>query len=372
MTPVLRPLINGTVPMVLFNAPQAGSGKSLLADITSLIATGRTSAILTAPSSDDEDWRKEITSLLVLGRNVVTIDNIEGRLSSASLAAVLTSNYWQDRILGRSEMIILPHRIIWIGTGNNISLGGDIPRRCYWVKIDAKDARPWQRNNFKHPHLIQWVESQRGAIIAAILTLAKTWILSGKPKAPKLPVMGNFEIWVETIGSILSFMDIKGFLENLEDMYENADEDTPQWEAFLSAWHEELGEKFFTVAELTNLIARNKKLEDSLPQEFGGAIEKMLSDSGVMKMKIDKNFTRKLGKGLSKRAGVRYINGLTIRKGKAEQRALTWQVTDGSEREENPPNSLFREEDFTPSSNSENSNSDGETNSPNAPLDLDI
>jgi 5S rRNA maturation endonuclease (ribonuclease M5) len=368
MTPILRPLINGPVPLVLFDAPQPGTGKSLLSDITSLIATGRTAAVLTAPSSDDEDWRKEITSLLILGRNVVTIDNIEGRLSSASLASVLTSNYWQDRILGRSEMIIIPHRVSWIGTGNNIHLGGDLPRRCYWVKIDAKNARPWQRNGFKHPHLVEWVSEHRGEILVAILTLAKAWLNAQKPHPEKIPVIGSFEKWCDVMGSILYYAGIPDFLSNLESMYESIDEDTPQWEVFICTWHEELGEKFYTVAELTNLISGNKKLEDSLPQEFAGAIEKTISEGGAAKVRIDRNFTRKLGKGLAKRAGVRYVNGLTIKKGKAEQRALTWQVTDGNQGEENSQHSLFREGDFAPPPSS----SKGETNSPNSLIDLDI
>ncbi len=326
MTPLLRTLINGPVPLVLFDAPQAGTGKSLLSDITSLIATGRTAAVLTAPSNDDEEWRKSITSLLMLGRNVVTIDNIEGRLSSSSLAAVLTTNNWQDRILGKSEMIVIPHQCSWIGTGNNIQLGGDLPRRCYWVKIDAKNARPWQREGFRHPHLVEWVSKHRGEIIVAALTLARAWLLADKPVPEKLPNIGSFERWCYTLGSILNFIEIPNFLGNLESMYETVDEDTPQWEAFITVWHEMLGPEYKTTSELEYLIRNHEDLKNSLPGDFSRGLD-------------DKNFTHKFGKALSKKTDVMFSDGLFIQKGKTKQRAQTWRIGCRVEGQTNSPNS---------------------------------
>jgi hypothetical protein len=327
ITPVLRPLISGPAPMTLFDKPQAGTGASLLADITSLIATGRSSAVLTAPS-EDEDWRKSITSLLMLGRNVITIDNIEGRLSSPSLAAVLTSISWQDRVLGHSQMVILPHHVSWIGTGNNIRLAGDLPRRCFWVRMDAKEARPWQRKDFRHPHLVQWIIEKRGTIIIAILTIARSWILSGKPQVKDLPVMGSFETWVDLIGNVLDYAGIKGFLNNLEEMYETADEETPQWENFISVWLDQLHSNSYTVAELVGYLKTNKELGDAMPTDIADSIE-------------DKGFTRKLGRALSKRSGVHYANNLTIYKGRVEHGAIKWNVSKWEKTPQTPQTPLF-------------------------------
>lgn len=325
ITPVLRPLINGPVPMTLFDKPQAGTGASLLADVTSIIATGRASAMLSAPK-EDEDWRKSITSLLLLGRNVVTIDNIEGRLVSPSLAAALTSTAWQDRILGHSQMVIIPHRVSWIGTGNNIRLTGDLPRRCFWVRMDAKQARPWQRTGFRHPKLVQWITESRGTIIVAILIIAKSWILAGRP-SKELPVMGSFESWVDLIGNILEFAGIQGFLMNLEEMYDTADEETPQWENFVSVWHETLHSNYYTVAELSDFFKTDKALADAIPIDIADSIE-------------DKGFTRKLGKALAKRAGVRFLNNLVINKGRTKQKAFTWQIKIAEQTHPNTPLSL--------------------------------
>lgn len=323
ITPVVRSMIAGPVPMALFDKPQAGTGASLLAEVVALIATGRPSAMFTAPA-DDEGWKKEITSLLLQGRTVITVDNIEGRLFSPSLAAVLTAQLWEDRLLGQNKSATLLHRAVWIGTGNNIRLGGDLPRRCYWVRMDAQEARPWERSGFRHPDLFDWVEKQRGAILAAILTLARAWVTAGRTKAAALPKLGGFESWAETIGGILINAGVSGFLGNLAAMYEQADDDTPQWELFLTVWHDKWGAELVTTQEVAKALKEppagemmtpeNKTLKEALPVD--------LADTE------DRGFTRKLGWALTKRKGMRFPNGLSIKRGNKTQGANRWYIVE--------------------------------------------
>jgi hypothetical protein len=119
ITPIIRPAIKRHIPMALIDAPKQGAGKGLLSDVISIIATGEPASILTPPNNDDE-WDKRITSILMSGSTIITIDNIPSRLQSAKLDAVLTADQWQGRILGVSKMIKLPQRATWIATGNNI------------------------------------------------------------------------------------------------------------------------------------------------------------------------------------------------------------------------------------------------------------
>ena len=64
---------------------------------------------ITGCPKDDEAWGKKILSQLQAGRSVVIIDNIEGKLYAPTLAAVLTTDSWEDRVLGRSEMVRFPN-----------------------------------------------------------------------------------------------------------------------------------------------------------------------------------------------------------------------------------------------------------------------
>ena len=133
------------------------------------------------PETEDE-WRKAITSALIDGSPVIVIDNVAGRLQSASLARALTAKTWLDRILGKSQMVALPQEAVWIATGNNIQIGGDIARRAIWVRLDAAQARPWTRTEFRHPDILGWIRENHDSVIAYLLIMARAWVLAGKSK----------------------------------------------------------------------------------------------------------------------------------------------------------------------------------------------
>jgi len=312
-TPILRPMIDGPVPLALFDKPQQGTGASLLAEVISIIATGRAAAMMTA-QKDDEGWRKSITSLLLKGQLVATIDNVEYDLWSPSLAAVLTATTYQDRILGRSEMVQLPNRTTWLATGNNIRLRGDLPRRCIWIRMDARMARPWfrDRTKFKHPQLPDWVSNNRGAILAAILTIARAWVIAGTPESQEVPLLGGYESYCSVIGGVLSYIGVRGFLGNLETMYNEADSETPQWQSFLGAWREFMGEEPATVAEVIGKLNENMDFKALLPDSLAG--------------KDNRDYSRRLGNALARRNGVRYPDGLAIEKAGTRKRAVAWKV----------------------------------------------
>lgn len=335
---VLRPIIDGSVPMALFNKPQAGVGASKIAETVAIIATGRPASMFTAPDSNDE-WRKKITSTLQTGRTIAIVDNIENKLYAPSLAALLTAKVWEDRILGISKNISLPHRMLWMGTGNNIMLGGDLPRRCYMINLRSDSARPWQRDEskFRHPQLIEWVLTNRPRIIAAILILARAWILSGRSvPGEAIPKMGSFEEWRTVIGGIVIYAGLPDFLGNLEEMYEQSDADGPQWGLFFERWHMKYGESPVTVAEIMKDM---KKSEDTAQAKISSAdpryattddgsisLFEVLPDTLIEAWNGKKSFPRVFGNKLAKMNNRIFVNGLQLKKGREEHQAISWIV----------------------------------------------
>jgi hypothetical protein len=322
MTSVIRPMIKGNVPMVIIDKPVAGTGASLIGNIISIVSCGRMGNMMTPPA-DDEAWKKSITSLLLKGRAVNIIDNIEGRLYAPSLAAVITSSIWEDRILGVNKMVSLPSVSMWIGTGNNIQLAGDIPRRCYWVRMDPKQAKPWQRTGYKHENLEQWVEQNRGRILTAILTIAKAWVNAGCPPPKNVPLMGSFEDWRIVLGGIMEYCGISNFLGNIEAMYEQADTDTPQWDAFCSVWYEIYRGKPVVLNTVFQQLQREASagysdysseinLVDVLPDNLADAFNKR------------KSFVSLLGRALGRHNGRVFPSGIMIRKGEEKKHAVQW------------------------------------------------
>jgi hypothetical protein len=217
LTPICRPAIRGSTPLALFDATTQGTGKTLLSEVVTLIVTGREGALFSAPRTADE-WRKQLTSVLLAGPDVVIIDNVNYRLDSAELCKALTETIHGDRILGVSQTVHLQVRCTWIATVNNIQVGGDMPRRCYWVWMDAKCPRPFERTGFQYERLKQHVVDNRGELLSALLTLARAWFVVGCPR-PRVKPMGSFEDWTTIIGGILQHADVEGFLANSAQLH---------------------------------------------------------------------------------------------------------------------------------------------------------
>jgi hypothetical protein len=94
LTPIIKPAISKPTPLGAISATAAGTGKSLLAELVSISATGRPAEMLSAPQDQDE-WRKQITTALINGASVIVFDNVSQRLDSAELCKVLTADVWE-------------------------------------------------------------------------------------------------------------------------------------------------------------------------------------------------------------------------------------------------------------------------------------
>ena len=295
LTPLLRPALAGNVPLALIDAPQAGTGKGLLASLVAIIATGRPAAMMAAPQREEE-WTKTILATLLGGATVVVIDNVEQRLASPALALALTADTVQGRLLGRSEEVLVPQRATWAATGNNLRLGGDLARRCYRIGLDAKHGRPWARAGFRHRDLLGWAAGHRGELIAALLTLARGWWAADQPAAD-VPALGGFDQWAHTTGSILAHAAVPSFLADRDQLHDQADDEAGEWAAFLTVWAEQYSDEPVSTAHIADAIRTDADgaLRDALPADLADALDRPTA-----------SFKVRLGKALGKRQATRY------------------------------------------------------------------
>ena len=235
LLPFVRRLVSGPTPMHLFEAPVAGAGKSLLANVISIVATGEEATPRTVPREDD-DVRKMLTAELARARPIVLLDNVtENRtLDSASLAAVLTARTWTDRILGSTRMAVLPNNALWLMTANNPTLSSELVRRCVRIRIDPGTDRPEERTGFKHADLADWTLAHRGELVRAVLVVVRAWIVAGRPT--KHWNHGSFNGWAAVVGGMLEHLGLEGFLGSREALRERADSRGEEWRDFVSTW----------------------------------------------------------------------------------------------------------------------------------------
>jgi hypothetical protein len=247
LTPFCRDIIQGPVPAAMLEAQIQGTGKTLLCEIILDVSTGGRFE-QTAPSGDEDELRKRITSLLMAGASAVVIDNCE-TVNSGTLASAITATRWTDRILGKSEMVSIPNNAVFALTGNNIALSGEIARRVIRIRLQSKTAAPWERKEFRHPKIKTYVKENRTRLQSACLSIIQSWIDAGKPLAD-VEGFGSFESYAEIIGSILHHAGIGGFLQNRRALFEEADSESETWKSFVYEWYERHGPSVVTSADL--------------------------------------------------------------------------------------------------------------------------
>ncbi len=317
LTPVARPMIAQAVPLAIADAPQQGTGKTLLAQVIGELATGEIPEPSPAPDAAEE-WRKTVTAQLSAGRAVIVLDNVTKTLEDGSLAAVLTSTTWSDRLMGRNDRLIrLPARACWMVTGNNVRVGGDLVSRCYLIRLDAKTSRPQERDSFKHPQIETWVKDNRGVLLGAALTLCRAWHVAGRP-APTCP-KSRYAEWRTVIGGILEYAGAKSFLGNLRHFQDTADTEGPAWEAFILKMAEVFNGQAATPAQIYARLAASDELAQCLPDDLTG----LLGEPEDQKAK--NKFAQRLGYAFRERIGKRYGDSQArIELDRATNRAQFW------------------------------------------------
>ena len=88
-----------TAPLHAFTAPVAGTGKSLLTDIASLLANGELAPVISQGSNKDET-EKRLGAELLAGNAIVSFDNCASEVDSELLCQALTQRELRVRELG--------------------------------------------------------------------------------------------------------------------------------------------------------------------------------------------------------------------------------------------------------------------------------
>ena len=226
LLPFARTIFEGPTPLHLIEKSSPGIGGSLMADVLAYPFTGVRLAAM-AEGRDEDEWRKRITAKQRQAPPAILIDNLRRELDSASLAVALTSETWEDRLLGTSQVLRLPNQCLWLATGNNPKLSHEMARRSIRIRIETDHPQPWFRTGFRHPQLQGWVRDHRSDLVWAALTLIRAWFAAGQPKGTQN--LGGFENWSSTMGGICEVAGLPSFLANLDEFYEDADSETERW-----------------------------------------------------------------------------------------------------------------------------------------------
>ena len=336
LTPLLRNLAPPPYKLFIFDAPQQGTGKTLLAELGRILHGGVLRGGV--PHNDDAETRKVITTVLVRTTGaVVVLDNLTGTLDSPVLAGLLTSPDWADRVLGATEEARAANDRLWCATANNLSVGVDMVRRVVWVGIDAQMARPQDRTRFAIPDLPGWARARRGDLLHALLVLVRAWVAADRPVQPARTSDG-FAHWVQVVDGILAHAGVSGRFADPSTEREEISADDDEWGRFLRAAHDAFGEQAWTAKELLALVRTSAILATGQADPFAGpqpsipldALPGDLAERALRHAQGAVGVAKPLGMWLSNRNG-RFVGPLAARQaGKHRDGAKLWRIVQNS------------------------------------------
>jgi hypothetical protein len=205
LTVLASAAIQGSRPGFVFEASAGGTGKTLQTDAIAGIATGRPASRKAYPASDEE-CEKVFAAYAVRGSPLISIDDIKRPLGGENLDRVLTARGDVDfRDLGKTKILTLPWVATMLFTGVNIAFTGQMARRVCTCRIESRLERPQDRQDFKHPELLAWINTtERPRLVVAALTLLRAYAAAGYPDAG-LKRWGSFEEWSRLIPHAIVF-----------------------------------------------------------------------------------------------------------------------------------------------------------------------
>ena len=328
LSALISPVVRGAfevVPMHAARAPTAGSGKSYLFDLAAAIAIGEPMPVMAA-GANEEETEKRLGAALMAGQPLISIDNVNGDLKSDALCQAIERPIVEIRILGKSERVRIDSRSTSLfANGNNIAVVGDLCRRALIVWLDPKTERPELREFSSDP--MGKVLANRGAYIAAALTICRAYIVAGRPdkKAP----LASFKGWSDTVRSALIWL---GMADPVEFM-KIAREEDPELVALrgmLSAWAEVFGVGWENRKTLKEAIEAVEKFNPCGPYEQPRPQHPALRSAVFSIAKGQKADARQLGNWVRRYKG-RYVGNLRFNNKSEDKGGSEWWIERGED-----------------------------------------
>jgi putative DNA primase/helicase len=320
----------GASPGVVITAPVFGCGKGKLADIISIVMTGRTAPMMTLPCDsrgkvDEKELHNKLGSALLAGDRMICIDEVRGELDSASLDSMMTQDTVPYRVLGASRNATLrPTEAMYFALGNNMRVRADASRRWIGCYLNPGCDNPHLRTNLRDT--IAYARKHRVKIAAACLTLLHGFMHQACPN-PTGVALGSYERWAAQIAACVVWAGYPDPVKS-QERWREQDEGKNRLAAVLEAWHAKwvdcrnpLATEPVTAGEVcrvVNLTVERAGESDGFDGDLSDAILEIASDKG-------KANVNRLGKYLAANAK-RVVNGYWIEPSGEKKHAKLWRV----------------------------------------------
>lgn len=187
-------------PMIILNANQRGSGKTLLAQIP-LAAIWGTCAVQPMPK-DEDMLSKVLFSHLIAGSPYLLLDDLT-LMASGFLNQYATAKTITDRKMGAHSIISVENNMQMIGTGNDLKCSKDVERRSIIIDLFAEDdvLQKEHANVLTEQSITSTAFRER--LLRILHSMVQNWASKGCPVICPPSAMASFEGYPEIVGSIV-------------------------------------------------------------------------------------------------------------------------------------------------------------------------
>lgn len=225
LTMLLAPRFIGSKPAVLLNGNQPGLGKSILAQIISILRDGRTTSTATY-NPNDEEFEKRLGATVRRGDTTIIVDNAKTRgrnprIESACLERSITDPILSFRLLGGSQEIRAENSHIFCITANAPDVSRDLITRSCVINLHH-EGDP-KRRSFAIDDPEGFALEHRVELLGELCGMVERWKASGMPNAP-VHSRFNKRGWGTIIGGILEANGEPDFLLNADEAADVLDE----------------------------------------------------------------------------------------------------------------------------------------------------
>jgi hypothetical protein len=186
-------------PLIIFNANQSGSGKSLL--MRAALAPVHGPPAESGKPESESEFEKVLDSAAIARKPFLVLDDCKN-LHSQALNRFVTSPVHECRLMHSQRMATVSKRTQVLATGNGLSISEDLDRRA--LVVDLFEANEAAKRNFKKEITPNWLFSHttRARMLAALWSLVRNWRDEGMPEIKEYR-RGSFEEWSGLIGGIV-------------------------------------------------------------------------------------------------------------------------------------------------------------------------
>jgi hypothetical protein len=313
-----------TAPLHGVSAPEAGTGKSLLNDAFSLVATGREMPVI-GQGKNEEEFEKRLSGCLLAGDQLISIDNCKSVLEGQFLCQAVSQSMLGIRVLGRTGNVETLNSSLILANGNNLHFAEDMCRRALLAIMDAQCERPELRHF--DVCLPDFIREHRPALVVAILTVLRAWHVSNTRVG--VDPLGSFETWSYGVRECLIWLGHEDPVLTMPAVRAN-DPKREALSALLAEWDHALSDQQCTIQ---GIISRAQQLahpppptEDEAPITPNRAFKDALLAIAEKKGATDTICPLRLGHYLPRIAG-KFVNGQAIKRLSSPQGYSQWQLT---------------------------------------------